>query len=188
VCIHTGSGPFRTHTIGILAGKAATHLRLAPNACSFTHGFRDCGSGSIVRVADLSRIRGIRSQINPIYSLTSYSFYRSVCFWRVLTMVYTTRDYWVYGHCPSSYILENTEDHDISETFSFRNVSSFMLYSGCMAWNCNLRQTFHIIILSLPKSLNVSLLIVRSVQFSSPPCVAWSLHVRSTSFESIWTR
>jgi hypothetical protein len=38
--------------------------------------------------------------------------------WRVLTMVYNTRDYWVFGLCPPSGILRNTNEHSVSETGS----------------------------------------------------------------------
>jgi hypothetical protein len=38
-------------------------------------------------------------------------------FWRVLTMVYNTQDYWVFWTFPSSGILENRK-HDVSETVS----------------------------------------------------------------------
>jgi hypothetical protein len=35
----------------------------------------------------------------------------------VLTMVYDTQNYWVFGLCPSSIILE-TKKHNVSETGS----------------------------------------------------------------------
>jgi hypothetical protein len=38
-------------------------------------------------------------------------------FWRVLTMVYNTQDYWVFWTFPASGILE-TRKHDVSETGS----------------------------------------------------------------------
>jgi hypothetical protein len=38
-------------------------------------------------------------------------------FWRVLMMEYNTQDYWVFGLCPSSGILD-TRKHDVSETGS----------------------------------------------------------------------
>jgi hypothetical protein len=34
-------------------------------------------------------------------------------------MVYNTQDYWVFGLCPLSGILENTKEHNILETVSF---------------------------------------------------------------------
>jgi hypothetical protein len=33
-------------------------------------------------------------------------------------MVYNTQDYWVFGLCPSSGILKNTEECNVSETGS----------------------------------------------------------------------
>jgi hypothetical protein len=38
--------------------------------------------------------------------------------YRVLTMVYNTQDYWVFGLRPSSGILKNTKEHNVSETGS----------------------------------------------------------------------
>jgi hypothetical protein len=41
--------------------------------------------------------------------------YMYICrFYCILTMVYTARNYWVFGLCPSSGILE-TRKHDVSE-------------------------------------------------------------------------
>jgi hypothetical protein len=38
---------------------------------------------------------------------------------RVLTMVYNTLRYWVFGLCPSSgFFLNNNEKHNVSETGS----------------------------------------------------------------------
>jgi hypothetical protein len=34
---------------------------------------------------------------------------------RVLTKLYKTQDYWVFGLCPSSSILKDTKEHSISE-------------------------------------------------------------------------
>jgi hypothetical protein len=36
-------------------------------------------------------------------------------FYRVLTVVHDTRDYWVFGLFPSSRILKNAEEHNVSE-------------------------------------------------------------------------
>jgi hypothetical protein len=36
-------------------------------------------------------------------------------------MVYNTQNYWIFGLCPSSGIVETTK-HDVSETGCFRNV------------------------------------------------------------------
>jgi hypothetical protein len=33
-------------------------------------------------------------------------------------MVFNTQDYWVFGLCPPSGILEDTEEHNLSETGS----------------------------------------------------------------------
>jgi hypothetical protein len=44
--------------------------------------------------------------INPTY------------FWKILTMMYNTQNYWVLGLCPSSGILE-TRKHNVSENWSF---------------------------------------------------------------------
>jgi hypothetical protein len=33
-------------------------------------------------------------------------------------MVYNTQGYWVFGLCPSSCILKNTKEHNVSETGS----------------------------------------------------------------------
>jgi hypothetical protein len=39
--------------------------------------------------------------------------------YRVLTMVYNTQRYWVFGLCPSSgFFLNNNEKHKVSETGS----------------------------------------------------------------------
>jgi hypothetical protein len=38
----------------------------------------------------------------------------STRFERVLAIVYDTRDYWVFGLCPSSGILRNTKEYDVS--------------------------------------------------------------------------
>jgi hypothetical protein len=39
-------------------------------------------------------------------------------YYRVLTMVYNTQRYWVFGLCPSSGFFLNNEKHNISETGS----------------------------------------------------------------------
>jgi hypothetical protein len=33
-------------------------------------------------------------------------------------VVYNTQDYWGFGHCPSSSIIKNTKEYDVSETGS----------------------------------------------------------------------
>jgi hypothetical protein len=47
-------------------------------------------------------------------------------FWRVLTMVYNTQDYWVFWTFPSSCILE-TRKHDVSETDPVSETSCFLV-------------------------------------------------------------
>jgi hypothetical protein len=37
-------------------------------------------------------------------------------FWMVLTMVYNTRNYWVFGRSPSSDIPKNAKEHNVSKT------------------------------------------------------------------------
>jgi hypothetical protein len=40
-------------------------------------------------------------------------------YYRVLTMVYNTQRYWVFGLCPlSGFFLNNNEKHNVSETGS----------------------------------------------------------------------
>jgi hypothetical protein len=46
-----------------------------------------------------------------------WKFNINVSLLRVLTMVYNTQNYWVFGLCPSSGILE-TRKHNVSETGS----------------------------------------------------------------------
>jgi hypothetical protein len=41
-------------------------------------------------------------------------------------MVYNTQNYWVFGLCPSSGILE-TRKHDVSETGSVSETSCFLV-------------------------------------------------------------
>jgi hypothetical protein len=60
------------------------------------HRWKDCTSLSLRDVEDSFRL-----VINDVLS-TKFIFYR------VLTMVYNTRNYCVFGFCPSSDILKNT--------------------------------------------------------------------------------
>jgi hypothetical protein len=47
-------------------------------------------------------------------------------YYRVLTMVYNTQRYCVFGLCPSSgFFLNNNEKHNVSETGPVIEVSSF---------------------------------------------------------------
>jgi hypothetical protein len=39
----------------------------------------------------------------------------------VLNMVYSIRDYWVFGFCPSSSILRNTKEHKFRKPDFLRN-------------------------------------------------------------------
>jgi hypothetical protein len=42
-------------------------------------------------------------------------------------MVYNTQDCWVFGLCPSSGILKNTKEHNVSES---RSVSETLCFLG----------------------------------------------------------
>jgi hypothetical protein len=51
-------------------------------------------------------------------------------------MMYNTRDYWVFGLCPSSGILKNIREHNVSETGSV----SFLRQGGQRHLPCWFRQ------------------------------------------------
>jgi hypothetical protein len=69
--------------------------------------------GSRRFLRNLSRLSIMASHSSRPYCL-KWDVYSSR-FWRVLTMVHNTQNYWVFGLCPSSGILE-TRKHNISET------------------------------------------------------------------------